>query len=59
MRAQQAGILWGREGGLQNGIELGPEGVSESHKQGEALTKGQRQGGWVMHTGTCAWRSEG
>ena len=35
------------EGGLLNGLDLGPEGVYKSHRQGEAVTKGQGQVGHV------------
>lgn len=42
------GALWARVfvglgGGPLNWLELGQEGVYESHKQGETLTKGQRE----------------
>lgn len=44
-----ARVLWGWEGGPLNWLDLGQEGMYESHKQGETLTKGQRK-----KVGPCA-----
>lgn len=58
-RASRLGLCGKGEVGSLIELELGPEGASESHKQGEALTKGPREGGWAEHVGNGCWSSEG